>query len=198
MSLLGFDAIGRRALGQNPSGTGALPAVYGGSFGIWPPALAPPVAAIDLSNRVQQRGFQDFVNAPGNPNQFFGNFFSWWPNAPRPVNFARDWIAFSGNLSVEFPVYTQPFSQFDLGRHARNSAVDWVAFAGNLGVETLPISSVFSPFDPPFRPRNFALDWIAYSGSEFTEDFPTFGIDFLPFAPGLTAKLWSKFGQQPQ
>jgi len=232
MSLLGFDAIGRLAIGQNPI-SGSLPVIYGGSFGIWPPAPAPPVSARNLLNRVQQRGFQDFVNAPGNPNQFFGNDISWWPQAPRPVNFARDWIAFSGNFNVEAPVYSEPFSPFDIGKHARNSAVDWITQYGNISVNTLPIESFsFLPFGLGLAAKNFAKDWIAYSGNEFVEAFPQvgidfsrfeppapprnfsrdwvaysetgftvvpvnkIGIDFLPFAPGRSAKLWS--GQGPQ
>lgn len=193
MSLLGFDAIGRLAIGQNPI-AGALPAVYGGSFGIWPPAPAPPVSARNLLNRVQQRGFQDFVNAPGNPNQFFGNDISWWPQAPRPVNFARDWIAFSGNFNVEAPVYSEPFSPFDIGRHARNSAVDWITQFGNISVDTLPIESFsFLPFGLGLAAKNFAKDWITYSETGFTiVPVNKIGIDFTQFSPGQHAPNFAR------
>jgi hypothetical protein len=152
MSLLGFDAIGRLALGQNPSGTGVLPAVYGGSFHIWDPA-------------------------------------------PRPKNFAKDWIAFAGNLGVETLPISSVFSPFDPPRRPRNFAKDFIAFSGNYYVETR-VLTFFTPFSNPPPPPHFAKDWIAFSGSVQTEAFPTVGIDFMPFSPGRTAKLWGT-GQPP-
>jgi hypothetical protein len=154
LSLLGFDAIGRLAIGQNPI-AGALPAVYGGSFGIWPPA-------------------------------------------PKPVNFAKDWIAFSGNVQVQIPHVLPFFSPFDPAPRPRNFARDWVAYS-ETGFTVVPVNQIgidFTQFSPGQHARNFAWDWIAYSGSIQIEEFPLIGIDFLPFAPGRAAKLWS--GQGPQ
>lgn len=189
--LLGFDALGRPTLGQisEPTPTSATTLL---EFDLFSRPPRPP-------HFVQQKQFQDFINAPGNPNQFFGNDFGWWPNAPRPVHYARDWIAFSGNIRIEFPVYTQPFSPFYPPPKPPHRAVDWVTQYGNISVNTLPINPIpFLLFNPAPHPRNFAKAWIAFSGSEQTEDFPAIGIDFMPFAPGRAAKLWSRFGQQPQ
>ena len=152
MSLLGFDAIGRLAIGQNPI-AGALPTVYGGSFGIWPPAVA-------------------------------------------PRNYAKDWIAFAGNLKVETLPISSVFSPFDPPSKPRNFAKDWIAFSGNYYIETRTLS-FFSPFNPPPKPPSLAKDWVAYSETGFTVvPVNRIGIDFLPFAPGRAAKLWS--GQGPQ
>jgi hypothetical protein len=189
--MLGFDALGRLALGQLPKFQAASANLQ--QFDKWPPAPPPPVHALNPLNRVSPTSFQDFVNAPGNPNQFFGNYLHWWPRAPAPINFARDWIAFSGNSNIEFPVYTQPFLPFDLGKHARNSAVDWITQFGNISVDTLPKNPVpFSLFDPAPHPRNFAKDWVAYSGNEFVEAFPQVGIDFSRFDPPAPPRNFSK------
>lgn len=187
MSLLGFDAIGRLAIDQNPPAS-SLPAIYGGSFHIWSPAPRP------------QNFAKDFIAFAGHPNagQFPSlNVFSRWDPPPRPRNFAKDWIAFSGNVYVETLPISSVFSPFDPPPHPRNFARDFIAFSGNYYIETRTLS-FFTPFSNPPAPPHFAKDWIAFSGSEPTEDFPTFGIDFMPFSPGLTAKLWSKYGQQPQ
>jgi hypothetical protein len=152
--LLGFDALGRFAIGQNPF-VGALPVVYGGSFGIWPPAVA-------------------------------------------PKNFAKDWVAFSGNLFVETLPIDSSFSAFIQSYKSPNYARDWIAYS-EIGFTVVPVNKIgidFTTFSPGQHARNFARDWIAYSGSIQIEEFPLIGIDFLPFAPGRTAKLWS--GQAPQ
>src|ERR1700691_5483274 len=107
MSLLGFDAIGRLAIGQNPI-SGNLPVVYGGDFGIW-------------------------------------------PAAPHPKNFAKDWIAFSGNVLVETLPISSVFSQFDPAPRPHNFAKDWIAFSGDYFVETKTLS-FFSPFSQPPKP----------------------------------------------
>jgi hypothetical protein len=101
LSLLGFDAIGRLAIGQNPI-SAALPAVYGGSFGIWPPAVS-------------------------------------------PHNFAKDWVAFSGNVYVETLPISSVFSQFYPPAPQRNFSRDWIAFSGDYYVETQTLS-FFTPF----------------------------------------------------
>jgi hypothetical protein len=259
MSIPGFDAIGRLALGQISEGSQQTLAV------------ASQWSANNVPIKYAARDFYGFVNAPDNPNQFFGNDFSWWPQAPRPINFskdwvayceagftivpvsqigieftpfsppppppryARDWIAFSGNLSFEFPVYTEPFSPFDIGRHARNSAVDWITQFGNISVDTLPndpipftifdaaphprnfsrdwvantgigfsftpVSQIgidFTPFSDGRHASNFSRDWVAYSGNVLVEAPPLVNVNFTPFSVGLTAKLWTRFGQQPQ
>jgi hypothetical protein len=188
MSFLGFDATGRQALGQvsNPS---PAQANIIGDFNIWPPA-------------------------------------------PRPLNFAKDWIAFYDRTIVGPPAVLFPFTNFDPPAKPPHFARDWIAFSGDVYVETLPISSVFSQFTPPPRPCNFARDWIAFSGDYFVQTttlsfFTSFsqppipprlakdwvaycetgftivpvnliGIDFMPFAPGRAAKLWTRYGQQPQ
>lgn len=146
----------------------------------------------DATGRLALGQIPTFVTASNNLVEF-----DKWPPAPRPHNSARPWIAFADNISVNAPKFTEPFSPFSPGRHARNSAKDWVAFSGNIYVETR-ILSFFTSFSQPPAPPHRAKAWIAYSGSEQTEDFPTFGIDFMPFAPGRAAKLWSRFGQQPQ
>ena len=152
MSLLGFDAIGRLAIGQNTI-AGVLPAVYGGSFGIWPPAVA-------------------------------------------PKNFARDWVAFSGNVYVETLPISSVFSQFYPPAAPRNFAKDWIAFSGDYYVETQTLS-FFTGFSVPPPPPHLAKDWIVHSDIGFTVvPVNQIAIDFLPFAPGLSAKLWSDQGPQ--
>ena len=146
---------------------------------------APPLAVLNPRNRLRADFFQNFEPAPGLPTQVFGYDFYQWPSAPRPLNFARDWIAFSGNSGIEFPVYTQPFSPFDPPFRPRNFAHDWIAFSGSVFVEAFtPVGFDFSRFDPPAPPRNFSRDWVAYSETGFTVvPVNKIGVDFLPFAP---------------
>jgi hypothetical protein len=167
------------------------------SFSVFDPPAPPKAWPLNALNRnAQQRDFQEFINAPGNPNQVFGRGHDWWPRAPGPINRAKDWIAYSGAVIVGVPPYLTPFTPFDPGRHGPNNAKDWVAFSGNFVVETFPPHVGFLEFALGRPAPNRAVDFIAYSGNEFVEAFPQIGIDFLTFSPGRTAKLWGT-GQPP-
>lgn len=185
MSLLGFNAIGRLAIAQNPIQQQA--AIFGGSFHKWDPAPRPKNFSLD------------WVAFAGHPNagKFPGGFvFSVFDPAPHPRNFSKDWVAFSGSFLVEQPFYIGPFSPFDPPPKPPRYAKDWVAFSGDYFVQTTTLS-FFTEFSKPPKPPRLAKDWIEYSEIGFTV-VPVFqiGIDFMPFALGKAAKLWS--GQQPQ
>ena len=187
MSLLGFDAVGRLALGQLP--TFAPTPANLNQFDKWPPAPSP-------------RNFsKDWIAFAGHPNagQFpSDNVFSRWDPAARPRNFARDWVAFSGNVFVETLPISSVFSQFVPPPKPRNFAKDWVAFSGDYFVQTTTLS-FFTGFSQPPKPPQLAKDWVAYCETGFTiVPVNLIGIDFLPFDLGRAAKLWSRYGQQPQ
>ena len=133
-----------------------------------------------------------FLPAPGLPNVIFGYNHHWWPNAPRPRNFAKDWIEFYQNTIVGPPAIWFPFSNFDPPPRPRNFAKDWIAASGNYYVETTTLS-FFSNFDPAPRPHNFARDWISYSEIGFTiVPVNKIGITFTPFSPGQHAPNFSR------
>ncbi len=77
--------------------------------------------------------------------------------APRPHNFARDWIAFSGSILAEtFPPVGFDFTPFDLGRHAPNFGRDWITQFGDIKVDTFPLDPVdFLDFSPGKTARFF-------------------------------------------
>jgi hypothetical protein len=149
-------------------------------------------------NHIQQPDFQEFISPVPViiENQFFGNDFYIWPNAPKPINRAKDWIAFSSDIIVGVPSFFT-FMPFDPAQRPRNFARDWIAFSGNVFVETFPPPFNFLNFASGLHSKNFSKDWIAYSGNEQIEDFPRIGIDFLTFSKGLTAKPFGN-SHQPQ
>jgi hypothetical protein len=140
MSLLGFDAIGRLAIGQNPI-SGNLPVVYGGWFGIWPPAAPPKNLAKDW---VAFSG--DYVVQIPHVLPFFTEF----SKPPKPPELAKDWIAYSGNEYIEaFPQFGIDFTQFSPGKYAPNSARDWIAYSGSVQIEEFPQFGIdFTTFSP--------------------------------------------------
>jgi hypothetical protein len=177
---------------MNWSGLTLTPAPADVSFAAF--ELTPPPASLVRANpraRTQQRDFQEFTSPVPViiENQFFGNDFPWWPRAPAPINRAKDWIAFPGNVIVGVPPFFT-FMPFDPALRPRNFAKDWTAFSGSISVESFPAHFDFLSFALGRHAKNFAKDWIAYSGNEQVEDFPRIGIDFLAFAPGRTAKLF--------
>lgn len=138
MSLLGFDAIGRLAIGQNPI-SGNLPVIYGGWFGIWPPATPPKNLA------------KDWIAFSGNilvETLPISSVFSQFDPAPRPHNFAKDWIAFSGDYFVETKTLSF-FSPFSQPPKPPELAKDWIAYSGSIQVEEFPQFGIdFTTFSP--------------------------------------------------
>ena len=115
-------------------------------FAKFDPAPKPPNLNILTKVRndfITQTNFQPVIT----PTTLYE--FSNFDPARHSKNFAKDWIAFSGNYIAEiFPPHVG-FMEFSKGSIAKNVAKDWIAYSGNEFIEAFPtIEFDFLPFSP--------------------------------------------------
>ena len=118
---------------------------------------------------------------------------------PKLPKSAGDWVAFSGNLTVEAPstIYPQ-FSPFDPAPRPKNFALDSISYANTAFLIPTPVSDAsFTPFSASQRVQSLARDWIAYSGNVPTTPTTITDASFTPFDQARTlpsaARDWIAF-----